>query len=295
MKIEEFKNILTSLEKFYQKLIIDYGFSDVLSYLNKKTTNEIYPYKLPLLEDKFGQLFQNNDKSTFEQIRKIIFLQCLINSWDDIFSQKYPQSIQEQYLKNMKRFKKLCENEQGWGTYDNDDVYWKDLSLVRQQMFPVTSGVVEAFSGFGYRLGMRGGLFQAIKFLLLFFNAGGKKGFFQIHTHSPLIENFDKEGWLQSYIQLSEMMKNKKYIKGVFRASWLCDPKILRISPHLKYIQEIPLTNGAKQFYSNEDSSGNAFSKSNTRKTLYNEGKYTPKIYFIIWPRKEFLAWADSL
>lgn len=293
MKIEDFKRLLGSLKKPYQKIYNDYKFLDILSQLDLKTINRIHPYNLDVINSRFKLISQMYDNTTFESIRKIVLLEALIKSWNDIFSDKYPKSIQEEYQKNFNRFFELSTQEEGWGNY-KDDVYWKDLSIARQQMFPLSSGVVEAFSGFGFKQGLNRDLFQNINFIKLILTSGGRKGYYQIHTHTPLLSNFNEKGWFESYIQIAEMLSIHEKIKGVFRGSWFCDPAIKRISPHLKYIQEIPVKNGAKLFHVGEDLSGNAFSKSRTRKTLYNEGKYTPQLYLLIWPRRKLISWADQ-
>ena len=79
MNIKDFKQLLTSLKKFHQKLIVKHEFSDLLSQLDKKTVNNIHPYKLHVLDTKFQQILQKNDKRTYEEIRKIVLLECIVN------------------------------------------------------------------------------------------------------------------------------------------------------------------------------------------------------------------------
>ena len=90
-------------------------------------------------------------------------------------------------------------------------------------------------------------------------------------------------------------LEKYKPIKGVFRASWFCDPELENISPRLMYLQKTPVENGANFFYIGEDRTGNAFAKSKTRLKLYNEGKYKPKAYLLVWPRKELIKWAKNV
>ena len=44
-----------------------------------------------------------------------------------------------------------------------------------------------------------------------------------------------------------------------------------------------------------EDFSGDAFVKSKKRMKLFTEGKYTPKSYLLIWPRKKLTDWAYKI
>jgi len=90
------------------------------------------------------------------------------------------------------------------------------------------------------------------------------------------------------------MMKKNPYIKGICNESWFYDPQLAGISPRLMYLQTIPLQNGAKRFYLGLRDPSDAIAKSKTRENLYKEGRYTPKSFMIIWPRKEFLQWAED-
>ena len=90
------------------------------------------------------------------------------------------------------------------------------------------------------------------------------------------------------------MLKIDESIKGLARTSWYFDPKIKMISPHLSYLQELPLKNGAHLFYVGADHSGSALEKSKSRLMLYNKGDYTPMNYLLVWPRDALLAWSEK-
>ena len=81
----------------------------------------------------------------------------------------------------------------------------------------------------------------------------------------------------------------------MFGAGWVFDPQLECISPRLMYLRNMPLHNGAKIYHVGEDRTGNAIAKSKTRLNLYNEGKYVPQAYILIWPRKELIAWANQV
>ena len=84
-------------------------------------------------------------------------------------------------------------------------------------------------------------------------------------------------------------------IRGMWGGSWFYDPALERISPRLEYLRSVPQDNGAYVFYSNIDINGGALSKSDTRKQAYEDGKYLPKSYSVIWPRRHLLDWAASM
>ena len=97
-------------------------------------------------------------------------------------------------------------------------------------------------------------------------------------------------------IHLNSMLKINKNIRGYVVTSWLRDPQLLSISPHLSYLQLRPIERGA---FSLKHGPGpihteRAISNSFPRRRLYNEGKYLPNCYSIIWPRNSMIKWAQS-
>ena len=93
-----------------------------------------------------------------------------------------------------------------------------------------------------------------------------------------------------------ELLKQDKRIKGVFGVSWFYDPQLTEISPRLVYLRKLFTDNGGRVFYigPNEQATKDALTRSQTRRDLYEQGKYVPTHYIIIWSRKDVLAWADK-
>ena len=135
---------------------------------------------------------------------------------------------------------------------------------------------------------------STLKFIkFLFYNE--RKSYYYVHTHTPILSNFSEQGWEQSYKQLANMLKENSHIKGVIRSSWFFDPKIKEISPRLAYLRDLPIKNGAKIFAGGPDDSGNALSKSRSRRELFDSGQYKPMIYLLIWPREALIKWAEEI
>lgn len=292
MILKDFEWCLHDLKDQYKDTYNEFKFSDSLNYLDRQPRNTIHSYKLEVLSKKYNQVLEKYGKNIFEDIRKIVLLECVITNWRDIFSKKYPKSIQDQYQRNLNRFAEVSTQKEGWGKYI-EDVYWKDLSLARQQMFPAGAQIVEAHSGFGLKQGLSSNLLQATQFLLLIAKAGGRKGYYEIHTHTPELHEFNEEGWNRCYVRLAEMLKKNTKIKGMIGGSWFYDPQLEYISPRLMYLQNVPMEGGAKLFHIGKDTTGNPFATSKNRRKLYDEGKYIPQSYLLIWLRKELINWAD--
>ena len=271
----------------------DYNYSELLTSINPKCFDKIQSYKPELLVTICNNIRNNKGIEDMEKYRKIVILECLLDNWNDMFSEKYPQCIQEQFEKSSKRMLNMCQSERGWSAH-TEDVYWKDLAISRQQMFPAGAQIVEVYSGFGLTQGFSVNPYQSFRFLKLLIRKGGRLGYYQIHTHTPELSEFNEQGWNDCYIRIAEMLKKYKEVKGMFGGSWFYDPQLEFISPRLMYLRNIPLNNGAISFYVGEDRTGNALVKSKTRIKLYEEGKYKPKSYLLVWPRKELIKWASA-
>jgi hypothetical protein len=78
--------------------------------------------------------------------------------------------------------------------------------------------------------------------------------------------------------------------------SWFYDPHLLQISPHFAYLQQRPLEGGAflMRHRTGRFDIEHATMTSRTRRRLYQEGKYTPMCYSLLWPRKDLIFWAKS-
>ena len=57
------------------------------------------------------------------------------------------------------------------------------------------------------------------------------------------------------------------------------------MSPRLGYLRDTPVDGGARLFFFEEGGSSisNSLSTSPTRRKLYDEGKYMPKSYMLVW------------
>ena len=115
---------------------------------------------------------------------------------------------------------------------------------------------------------------------------------FVLHTVERDIADFNEEQTNLAYRNIAELLKRHKRIWGIFRTSWFLDPALHRLSPHLKYLTEVPQANGAEVYRGNpcsEDEVRKAIMMSPLRSKMYREGSYNPHNYFYFWPRQAFL------
>lgn len=260
----------------------------ILLESNYTQNNEIQSYKPALFSIALSEI---NESDIVLISRKLLLTGFILKNWVALSSSSIGLTLQSTYLTYLNRVSLMVTHDDD--TLGSIDIFWKELAIARLQFYPVHSGVVELYSGFGIRQGLSLDLLTTGRFCCFLFQFG-RKPYYQIHTHTPTLHHFSAEGWATSYHQVAEMLKENLNIRGVVRGSWFFDPKIKKISPRLSYLQDLPLQNGAQTFCSGEDYSGSAIATSKTRLKLYNEGKYTPMNYLLVWPRDAIIAWSEK-
>lgn len=286
MLIEPIQDLLQTLKNDFSKLdIVTKSLKEILPC----NPSKIVEYWPPIM----GTFLSEMDSNDKEILKKIVILSCILENWDDFSHDNYSPTVLTQYEVIFNRILANCENDKGWGE-QKLDVYWKELAMVRKLMFPAGAQIVEQYSGFSIKQALHLNNISTLRFLKFLALNGSSKGYYQIHTYTPELSQFNEKGWHECYLRLATMLKINTDIKGVFGISWFYDPQLTGISPRLTYLQSTPLLGGAKSFYLGNDNTGNAISTSKSRIKLYKDGKYIPKSYLLIWPRKELIAWADE-
>jgi len=174
------------------------------------------------------------------------------------------------------------------------DAFVKDLSLCCLRAFPARAQIVET-SGIGRRIVLYGGLGHFPGAAAFLVKAGGFAPWYQIHTHTSVMADFNESGWEHCYRVIAGMLSVNPTVKGMFGISWFYDPALEAISPRLGYLRHTPLKGGARLLYRGGDHDANvknATTKSDTRRKLYEAGKYSPVAYAMLWRRTELLRWA---
>ncbi|MCL5966425.1 MAG: hypothetical protein M1550_04320 [Deltaproteobacteria bacterium] len=124
----------------------------------------------------------------------------------------------------------------------------------------------------------------------------GWSPFCVVHTFGRYVLRISPEALEGAYARTAELMKRNPRIKGIYRRSWMLDPALAGISPHLSYMREVPQRHGARFFRcpAGETDIRGALTGSAFRSRLYEEGKYRPTVYAFVWPRASVLEWAHT-
>lgn len=177
------------------------------------------------------------------------------------------------------------------------DRWRKNLAIAAGRLLPVGAEFADVHSGIPRSMPLRLGANSAVRALrCILLECGGFTPFFELHAHPDRLDDFTPQGWDASYRRLAALLEHNPTYKGVMAASWFRDPALATISPRLTYLRTVPEQHGAAMFHVASDLEGRsgALARSATRRRLFNESRYVPQIYMMIWPRKALLTFGAA-
>lgn len=182
-----------------------------------------------------------------------------------------------------------------WLDLDNDR-FQKEFGIASLRLYVAGSNLVDYRCGVPRSILFRGGPGKVLPRLGVMMRLGGFKPYFQGHLHAFNLDALNEEGRNDFYRCCVELYPLHPECLGMFCSSWYYDPALDGISPWLAYLRKIPLAGGAYLFSAQNggDAIANSTAKSATRRKLYEEGKYLPRNYFLIWGRKDQIEWAHT-
>jgi hypothetical protein len=238
-------------------------------------------------------------RPALEAFHKFLLLK-LIKKNVNVEKTDLPKDIISLYKINFNRITREIETNQYKGSYlYSNDKYCKDIAICSMRMIPIGARKIH-ISALPKRFLFKKGISQLVEgSSFVVYKLKGFKPLYEMHTDSKdpdLLSEFNPVGFTKSYLLVAELLKRHTDIKGLFATSWFYDPQLETISPRLSYIRRMIFENGGKCFFVGSDDQAikNSTQKSMTRRKLYQEGKYLPTNYLIIWPRNKIIEWAKN-
>jgi hypothetical protein len=170
-----------------------------------------------------------------------------------------------------------------------------DVSVCCLRSIPVGGAWVVQRSRVGLGPFVGGGVRQFFRYSFhVFFEAGGISPYWVIHTATRYLPLFRPEEMDRAYMRIAELLDWDPATKGIYRAGWLLDPALEKVSPNLVFLRRGPQENGARFFRSRTVQADIdwALSRSSLRQRLYKDGSYRPSSHAYIWPKEAVIAWA---
>lgn len=172
------------------------------------------------------------------------------------------------------------------------DTFTKDLAVLDFRLIPLGAEYAAPGAGISRRLFFAGGLAQGLRFAgNVLFRYRSLSGYLELHAHPGRLQEFNEPGWRETLALLAALVRANPGIHGVASSSWFLDPRLAQISPRLTYLRRQSLDTGADLYYSTQDRDGSsgALETSPTRRRLFAQGDYTPRIYTRVWSRQQLL------
>lgn len=209
--------------------------------------------------------------------------------------QRLPTLCAHFHFEQLQRIANDTDATADWLDLD-DDRFQKEFGIASMRLYVAGSNLVDYRCGIQRSIIFRGGFTKTAANLREMVRLGGFKPYFQGHLHVFRPDALNEEGRNDFYRCCAELYSLHPECLGMFCSSWYYDPALDGISPRLSYLRTIPLAGGAHLFHVQDggEAIGNAIAKSLTRRKLYEEGRYLPKTYMIVWGRDQQIEWART-
>lgn len=282
----------TFLKKYFPSKYID--------YINAYPVTAAYGYVSVEVKTICDEITKRFGKQFLEKYHKLVLLSLIKENHKKVYNEKIPEGVKLIYNINFKRILGEIETESYKRPYlYSNDKFRKDLAVCSMRLIPVGSRKIH-LSVLSKSFLFKKGISQYIGGLMfIIFELKGLKPLYEMHIDSKdphLLKEFNEKGLKNSYRLIGEFLKKQSHVKGVFGSAWYYDPIIEHVSPRLAYLRKIPTENGGKLFYLGSDNQAvrDSTLRSKTRRRLYEEGKYIPTRYLIVWSRNKIIDWSKK-
>jgi len=295
--------LTAEIEAASNDLLNKFPLDKYIAYLNRYPKIADYKHVSKEVAEYCNGILKVGDERTLENYHKLLLVTLVIRAADSLGDKKYPGNINEHFKSHFASILKRIEADNlPPGTYRHEtNTFCMDVAICTFRMVPIGMARKMYMNRFPVRYSFNHGWRQFFKVLrLIVFDFKGIQPLYFPHIDSRDEEGmaeFGPEGLARSNINIAEMLKINKNVKGVWGKSWYYDPKVLEISPRLKYFTDLHIETFKGTLVYCEPGEGvtkHAIATSPTRRKLYEEGKYIPTNYLWAAGRKNIIEWASK-
>lgn len=209
---------------------------------------------------------------------------------------RLPARVQAQQLAQFRRIAADGDATAEWLDLGHD-LFQKEFGIAALRLYVAGCQLIDPRCGIPRSVLLRGGPLGWLRNAAMLALLGGYRPFFEIHAHIFMRELFGEEGRKECYRCCVELYALHPDVRGMVAGSWFYDPALEQVSPRLAYLRAVPQAGGAWLLFveTGGDALRNALATSPTRRQLYEQGKYMPKNYMIVWGKARQQAWARAL
>jgi hypothetical protein len=212
----------------------------------------------------------------------------------------YPSAVRDVIRVNFHRIQKAVDESPADYFDFNSYRFRSDLRITCFGRVPVGPEDLE-IDGIPRSVLYRGNFSQALTFLRIVWQSGGVKPYYVIHygygaDPATFLFSYGRKAQETMFRNLATCLAMNPSIRGVFATSWWHDPQLESVSPYLAYLRTGWTERGASLFRwgATEQDVRLATENSPHRRQAYQEGRYNPTSYMVVWPRQSLLRWAES-
>ena len=288
---------LISVVSREQVILLDNITSEILSEIDLFAKISVFGLPVKRVEEIFLRQASNLSKDRQLTLKRAMVAKLACHLPVQVEKMNLPNSILKLYPDAVGRLADFLTNADDEPYDPTADFFRKDVRFVLGLTIPCGTFIVDLLSRFRLRTVLHsllyfGDITAPIRYLVI----KGYGPWLQMHIDQRYIAELNAEAHERMCLRIVELLKRRKDIVGVTATSWLYDPQLVDISPHHAYIRLQPLEGGAfflqHRIGNNEILQATTTSKSRLR--LYEEGKYIPREYSMLWPRKAMIAWAKQ-
>jgi hypothetical protein len=207
--------------------------------------------------------------------------------------QRLPPRVSYYQMRHLSRIAADADVRADWLSIDHD-LFHKEFGLATLRLYATGGEVADYRCGIPRSVIFAEGMLSAPRKLKLISKLGGFKPYFQLHMHMFDREGFTEHGRNECFRCCADLYSLHPDCLGMFGSSWYYDPALEEISPRLSYVRKIPTAGGGQLLFvgTGGDAIENSLATSPTRRKLYEDGKYTPTTYMLVWGKEAQIAWA---
>ncbi|MEX2123289.1 MAG: hypothetical protein WD795_05320 [Woeseia sp.] len=249
----------------------------------------------PEISAIWAQVHEQFGKKDAGLFNRMLLYKLISTSAPRLLKADLPQRIVHDYEEAFDRILRKLEMLPSPYSDPDDDVFLKDLGISAQTVFVAGYYVLNPGKRINRKLLFSGGLGQFLRFFWLSVLKYRRTGpFLLAHCHDDHKAKFTPEGRVETFKTIVEFLIRRPEYKAVVGSAWYYDPVLRSISPHLAYVRHLPEANGA-YFFRGLPTMHNGVFTSKSRRRLFEDGKYVPRNYTMVWPRDRLISWAARL
>jgi hypothetical protein len=298
-KLNELKaDLIKSVVRADATLMIDCPLEAYLGRIESGDRRAQPRYVPPEAYDYCACIEKRGGKPLVETYNKLLLVYLIDQFEDRAKSKNLPESVRVLYYKFFGRtLARLDSSRKAFYLLENSS-FRRDLAICRLRLLPCGIELIDEDSGVPRRLVTSGGLRQALRAVGFFlFRTRGFRPFYESHMDGGALRRFSPEEFELCYLRIAELLELNPHVKGFFSSSWWNDPRLAIISPTLAFLHKKPEQNGALNLRGqfDEKSVNDALMFSTKRRQLYEAGEYQPRVYTVVWARKDLIRWARKI